>query len=108
MIDKYLCMNCVYYMKCEVNAGIMRDFVKDASITYLEERDKNHILVFECEKFKQRDIEYGPELPLPDDDEAVCRVCGKTFVRTYEDRTICSDPRCKTQSRLFRKSRKRG
>ena len=99
----YKCMDCIYYMKCPVNAGIMCDFVKDYQITYLEDHNRQHILVFDCEKFKQRDIERGPELPLPDDDEAVCRICGKTFTRTYKDRTICSNPRCKEQSLKTRK-----
>lgn len=99
----YKCMNCIYYLKCEVNAGIMRDFVKNARVTYLEERDKNHILVFECEKFKQRDIERGPELPLPDEDEVTCRICGETFTKTYRDRTICSNPHCKEISLKTRK-----
>lgn len=103
MIDKYLCVNCVYYMRCLVNLGFMCDFVKDANITYLPERNRNHILVFECEKFKQRDIERGPELPLPDEDEATCRICGVTFTKTYRDRTICSNPRCKEQSLKTRK-----
>lgn len=105
----YKCMDCVYYMRCQVNAGILTDFVKDYQITYLEDHKRNHILVLDCEKFKQRDIERGPELPLPNDlVEHVCRICCKTFVKTNEDRTICSNPRCKEQSRNFRKSRKRG
>lgn len=99
----YKCMDCIYYMKCPVNAGIITDFVKDYRVTYLEDHKRQHVLVFDCEKFRQRDIERGPELPLPDEDVATCRICGKTFNRTYKDRTICSNPRCKEQSLKTRK-----
>lgn len=100
----YKCMDCMYYMKCPVNAGIMCDFVKDANVTYLEDHKRNHILVLSCERFKQRDIERGPMLQVPlEPEERVCRVCGKTFIKTSRDRTICSDPRCKEQSLKVRK-----
>ena len=96
-------------MKCAVNTGIMCDFVKDAKVTYLEDHDRNHILVYQCEKFKRRDVERGPELPLPVDVQVTreCAVCGRLFIVTNENRTVCSNPKCKEQSRNFRKSRKR-
>lgn len=102
----YKCMDCIYYMKCQVNMGILADFVKDYEITYLEDHKRDHILVRHCEKFKQRDIERGPMLQLPlDEEERVCRVCGNTFIKTTHDRNICSNPRCKEQSLRFRKRR---
>lgn len=102
----YKCMDCIHYLKCPVNAGILCDFVTDYHITYLEDHKRNHILVLHCEKFKQRDIERGPMLQLPlDEEERVCRICGKTFIKTNHDRTICSDPRCKEQSLNVREKR---
>ena len=105
----YKCLECEFYMKCPVNAGKMCDFVKDAKVTYLEDHDRNHILVYQCEKFKQRDVERGPELPLPVDVQVTreCAVCGRLFIVTNENRTVSSDTKCKEMSRKYRKSRKR-
>ena len=103
----YKCLECEYYLKCPVNAGIMCDFVKDCKVTYLEDHKRNHILVYDCEKFKHRDVERGPELPLPDEYKVIrkCVICGREFEVTSDNKTVCSDPLCKLKSR---KSRKRG
>lgn len=105
----YKCIECKYYMKCPVNAGIMCDFVKDCKVTYLEDHKRDHILVYNCEKFKRRDVERGPELPLPEDVQVIreCAVCGREFVVTKENKTVCADPQCKIISKTKRKSRKR-
>lgn len=101
----YKCIECEFYMKCPVNAGIMCEFVKDCKVTYLEDHKRNHILVYECDKFKHRDVERGPELPLPDDVKVTreCVICKRQFVVTITNKTVCSDPQCKLISRKRRK-----
>ena len=106
-IPKYLCMNCIHYMNCKVNAGIMCDFVKESTVTYIERKHKNHILVSECDRFVERDTITGEILPLPPEPKRVCNICGKEFDPTKYNRLVCSDPKCKYQSRQFRKSRQR-
>lgn len=104
-MSKYLCMDCIHYMKCAVNAGVMCDFVKKAKVTYIERLRKNHILVSECDRFVKRESITGEILPLTDDTTRECRICGQVFFVTKEDKHICSNPQCKEQSRKFRKSR---
>jgi hypothetical protein len=104
---EYLCMNCENYMKCPVNAGVMCDFVKKAKITYIERLHKNHILVKECNKFRLRESITGEILPLIETSTRFCSMCGKEFIVTKSDRYVCSNPKCKEQSRKFRKSRQR-
>lgn len=106
-MSKYLCMDCVHYMKCAVNSGIMCDFVKKAKVTYLEERHKNHLLVSECDRFVKRETITGEILPLPPDAKRICSICGNEFNPTKYNRLVCSNPKCKEQSRKFRKSRPR-
>lgn len=106
-MSKYICVDCVHYMKCPVNAGLKMNYVTDCKITYLEERKKNHILVFECNNFKQRDVEKGSILHLPREQTRSCRVCGREFVISRNNRYICSNPKCKEISNKFRKSRQR-
>lgn len=106
-MSKYLCMDCVHYMKCAVNSGIMCDFVKQAKVTYLEERHKNHLLVSECDRFVKRESITGEILPLIEETTRFCSMCGNEFVVTKNDRYVCSNPQCKEHSRKFRKSRQR-
>lgn len=102
---RYLCMDCENYMKCPVNAGILCDFVKDYELTYIERKRKNHILVFDCDRFEDNERDHYPELPLPIIKKRECRVCGKEFEISKHNKTVCGDPKCKEISIKFRKRR---
>lgn len=54
-IPKYLCMDCLHYRECNVNNGIMCDFVKESKVTYIERTHTKHILVSKCDRFVERD-----------------------------------------------------
>ena len=104
---KYLCMDCEHYMKCPVNAGILCEFVKDYELTYIERKRKNHILVFDCDKYVDNERNHYPELPLPRIKARNCRVCGKPFDITKHNKSVCGDPKCKYVSATYRPSRPR-
>ena len=102
---KYLCMDCEHYMKCPVNAGVLCDFVKDYEITYIERKHKDHILVFDCDKFEDNEHDHCPELPLPVIKTRNCRICGKPFELSKHNKIVCGDPACKLIRDKVRKKR---
>lgn len=47
-------MDCVNYLKCPVNSGILCDFVKEYEENWLEGHKRKHIYVTQCEKYRSR------------------------------------------------------